>query len=69
MIGNDEGLNFADQNEAQEILGQVMTLYNDGNTAALERRNALPAGCAFDEDISKIFEGDSRRIHARISRV
>ena len=47
MIGDDEGLNFADQNEAQEILGLVMALYNEVNTAVLERSNALPAGCAF----------------------
>jgi uncharacterized protein len=59
MIGNDEGLNFTDQNEAQEILGLVMTLYNEVNATVLERSNALPAGCAFDEDISKNFEDDS----------
>jgi uncharacterized protein len=59
MIGDDEGLNFADQNEAQEILGLVMALYNEVNAAVLERSNALPAGCAFDEDISKNFEDDS----------
>jgi len=59
MIGSDEGLNFADQNEAQEILGLVMALYNEVNTAVLDRSNALPAGCAFDEDISKNFEDDS----------
>ena len=59
MIGDDEGLNFADQNEAQEILGLVMALYNEINTAVLERSNALPAGSAFDEDISNNFEDDS----------
>jgi yecA family protein len=59
LIGNDEGLNFAGQNEAQEILGLVMALYNEVNAAVLERSNTLPAGCAFDEDISKNFEDDS----------
>ena len=59
MIGDDEGLKFADQNEAQEILGLVMALYNEVNTAVLERSNTLPAGCAFDEDILKNFEDDS----------
>lgn len=60
MIGNDEDLNFADQNEAQEILGLVMALYNEVNGAVLERSNALPAGCAFAEDISQDFEDDSK---------
>ena len=59
MIGDDEGLNFTDEGEAQEILGLVMALYNEVNTAVLERSNTLPAGCAFDDDISKNFEDDS----------
>jgi len=59
MIGDDEGMNFADQNEAQEILGLVLELYNGVNAAVLERSNEFPAGCAFDEDISKNFEDDS----------
>lgn len=59
MIGDDESLNFADQDEAQKILGLVMALYNEVNTAVLKRSNALPAGCAFDEDISKNFEDGS----------
>ena len=59
MIGNDEDLTLADQNEAQEILGLVMALYNEINTAVLERSNSLPAGCAFDQNISMNFEDDS----------
>jgi len=59
IIGNDEDLSFVDQSEAQEILGLVMTLYNEINTRVLERSNSLPAGCVFDEDVSKNFEDDS----------
>lgn len=59
MIGDDEGLNFADQDEAQEILGLVMALYNEVNKAVLERSNTLPMGCAFDKEILKNFEDDS----------
>jgi len=59
MIGNDEELNFADENEAQEILGLVMAVYNEVNTAVLERSNALPTGCAFDDDVAANFEDDS----------
>jgi uncharacterized protein YchJ len=36
-----------------------MDLYNEVNTAVLERSNSLPAGCAFDKNISKNFEDDS----------
>ena len=59
LIGNEEGLNFADEGEAQEILGLVMALYNEVNAAVLERSNILPTGCAFEKDISKEFEDDS----------
>ena len=59
LIGNDESLNFADEREAQEILGLIMTLYNEINTSVLERSNSMPAGCAFDEEVSKNFEDES----------
>lgn len=59
LIGNDESLDFADENEAREILGLVMDLYNETNAAVLERSNLLPAGCVLDRDISKNFENDS----------
>ncbi|MDH3691987.1 MAG: UPF0149 family protein [Gammaproteobacteria bacterium] len=59
MIGNDEDLNFADQNEAQETLGLIMTLYNEINTGVRERSNSLPAGCVFDENVSKNFKEDA----------
>ena len=59
LIGDDESLNFADENEAQKILGLVMNLYNETNTAVLERSKNLPAGCVFYKDISKNFEDGS----------
>ena len=59
IIGNDEDLKFGDQNEAQEILGLIMTLYNETNTGVLERSNSMPAGCAFHEDMSENFEDGS----------
>ena len=58
-IGNDEDLNFADKNEAQEIFGLIMTLYNETNTGVLERSNSMPVGCVFHQDIAKNFEDDS----------
>ena len=59
LIGNEESLNFSDEDEAQAILGLVMALYNEINTAVLERSNALPAGCAFNEEVSNNFSDDS----------
>jgi uncharacterized protein len=59
LIGNDADLDFANQNEAQQILGLVMTLFNEVNTSVLERSNALPPGCAFAKDILENFDDGS----------
>lgn len=45
--------------EAQEVLGLIMTGYNEVNTAVLGRRKTLPAGCAFDDDVVANIEHDS----------
>jgi len=43
-----------------ELQGFLFAIaYNEVNTAVLERSNSLPAGCAFDKNISKNFEDDS----------
>jgi uncharacterized protein len=59
MIGNDESLNFADEAEAERILGLVMNLYNETNLAVLARRNALPHDCAFHDDLWANFDDDA----------
>ncbi len=59
MIGNDESLNFADEAEAERILGLAMNLYNEINLAVLERRNALPRDCAFHDDLWANFDDDA----------
>lgn len=56
MIGNDEGLNFSDEGEAEEILRLVMNLYNEINFSVLERRNVLPRDCAFHDDLWANFD-------------
>ncbi len=53
MIGNEEDLIFTDNEEAQEILGLLMAVYNEVNEAVLERSDALPPGCAFADDIAE----------------
>ncbi len=59
LISNEADLNFAGQDEAQQILGLVMTLFNEVNTSVLDRSNALPPGCAFAKDILENFDDDS----------
>jgi yecA family protein len=59
LIGNDADLDFANQNEAQQILGLVMTLFNEVNTSVLDRSNALSPGCAFAKDILENFDDRS----------
>lgn len=59
MIDNDESLKYADEAEAGKIFGLVMNLYNEINLAVLERRNALPRGCAFHDDLWANFNDDA----------
>ena len=56
MIGNDEDLCYGDEGEAQQVLNQIMTLYNEVNTSVLERSDALPIGCDFKTDILANFD-------------
>lgn len=56
LIGDEGGLKFADEDEAREILGLVMALYNEINTSVLERSNALPPGCVLKDDVAANFE-------------
>ncbi len=59
MISNDESIGFRNEREAQTILNHVMALYNEVNTAVLERSRALPSGIAFDDDIAANFKSDA----------
>ena len=56
MISNDGDLSFKDDSEAQQVLNQIMTLYNEVNTSVLERSEILPAGCNFKMDIFANFD-------------
>jgi uncharacterized protein len=59
LISNDNEIGFADESEAQRILGYIMTLYNEVNSSAIERSDALPMGCKFRPDILANFEEQS----------
>jgi uncharacterized protein len=56
MIGNDEDLGFEDESEAQQVLNQIMTLYNEVNTGVLERSETLPVGCEFKTEVLANFD-------------
>ena len=45
IIFNDQDPRYATLEEANAILGQLMSLYNEMNMAVLEQRVALPADC------------------------
>ena len=59
IVLDAENIAFRNEREAQTILNHVMALYNEVNTRVLERSAALPAGCAFDDDILANFEESS----------
>ena len=56
IISNDEDLSFEDESEAQQVLNQIMMLYNEVNTSVLERSDDLPFGCEFRADILANFD-------------
>ena len=45
LIFNEQEAGYSTIEEANTILGQIMTLYNDINTAILEERVVLPGDC------------------------
>lgn len=56
IISNDEDMGFENEVEAHRILNHVMTLYNEVNGTVLERSNALPSGCGFNDDVVANFD-------------
>ena len=45
LIFNEQEAGYSTVEEANTILGEIMTLYNDINTAILEERVVLPGDC------------------------
>ena len=56
IISDDEDIGFKDQSETERILSLVITLFNQVNTAVLDRSDAMPPGCKFQTDIDANFE-------------
>lgn len=59
VISNDEDIGFKDQYESQHILNLIMVLYNQVNSAALERSDKMPSGCKFQTDIDANFDEEA----------
>ena len=51
LIFGDADPEYADLDEANEVLGEVMSLYNEVNASILSTRAALPADCVFRDGI------------------
>jgi len=59
LISDDKNFGFTGEDEAQQILNCIMALYNEVNTAVMERSQNLPRGCSFADDLSDNFDENS----------
>lgn len=59
MISDEQDIDFEDENEAQQVLNAIMTLYNEVNTAVLKRSQKLPFDCSFAAELEANFDEDS----------
>ena len=58
IIFDEKEAGYATLNEAKEIVGELMTLYNEVNASVVEDRVALPTDCAFrDEVLANLEDG------------
>ena len=56
IISDENDLVFKDEEEAQLIMGLIMSLYNAINEAAVSRSTGMPPGCRFQTDIEDNFD-------------
>ena len=56
IISNERDIGFRDETEAQQIMGMIMSLYNDINGSVFERSDHLPLGCEFREQVEENFD-------------
>ena len=59
IIFAEEDAGYASLDEAQEILGQIMALYNTTNAAVLDPPTLLPGDCPLDDEVLANFEDDA----------
>lgn len=58
IISDDAGLGFKDESEAQKLMGLIMNLYNEINSAVQERSKRMPVGCEFRAYLEENFDED-----------
>ena len=51
IIFDENEAGYATLDEAKEIVGELMTLYNEVNASVVENRVALPTDCAFRDEV------------------
>ena len=56
IVFSDQEVDYASRDEAQEILGQIMVLYNTVNAAVRNASTLLPADCQLRDDVLANFE-------------
>jgi yecA family protein len=56
IISNDEDMRYEHVDEAQRVLAQIVVVYNQVNSSALGRSDAMPVGCEFLIDTDANFE-------------
>ena len=59
IIFGDKDAEFASLEEAQEIIGQLMVLYNAINAAVMDSPTLLPADCQLRDDVLANFDDDA----------
>ena len=59
IIFGEQEAAYASRDEAQEILGQIMALYNTVNAATLDKTSPLPVDCLFRDDMLANFDDDA----------
>ena len=63
IIFGEEDAGYSTLDEANEILGQIMALYNTTNASVLDPPTLLPADCPLREDVLANFEDEAPIAH------
>lgn len=58
IISDEKDIAFNDEEESQQIMSLIMSLYNGINEAALSRSNSMPVGCEFQADVEDNFDDE-----------
>ncbi len=59
IVFGDQEVDYASPDEAQEIIGQIMALYNTTNAAVLDPPTRLPADCPLQDDVLANLEDEA----------